>query len=129
MSNIPKAEQYVNNPNYGKKATADKPAPVKSGGTVKAATQKTTITAPQGKPQVKKAQEKKETSKTSDNTKSATVKPKQPLQPPPPPPKQAKLTARKQMQQRRQAKARQVLNSRTASAREKMQARIILRSA
>ena len=41
----------------------------------------------------------------------------------------AKLTARQQMLQRKQQKARQVLNSRTASAREKMQARIILRSA
>ena len=37
------------------------------------------------------------------------------------------LTARQQMLQRKKEKARQVLNSRTASPREKMQARITLR--
>ena len=136
VSNIPAKEGPINNPNYGKKSTTNKPAPVKPGGSVKAATQTTTITAPQGKPQVKKDQDKKNQQRPSagknvtDSKKSdGTAKPKMPLQPPPAPPKQAKLTARKQMQQRRQAKARQVLNSRTASAREKMQARIILRSA
>ena len=45
MSNIPKAEQYVDNPNYGKKATTNKPV------TKKAATQ--------AKPQTKQKQEKK----------------------------------------------------------------------
>lgn len=83
--------------------------------------------ATQAKPQAKQKQEKKETPKTSVNTKSATVKPKQPLQPPPQSPKKAKLTERQQMLQRKKEKARQVLNSRTASPREKMQARIALR--
>ena len=141
MSNIPKAEQYVNNPNYGKKSTTKQPAPVKPAGTVKAATQKTTITAPgQGKPQVKKAQEKKAqekkaTQKTSAYTRvteskatDKTVDPKVKSNPALKSQK-AKLTARQQMLQRKQQRARQVLNSRTASAREKMQARIILRSA
>ena len=136
MSNIPKAEQYVNNPNYGKKATINKPAPVKPAGTVKAATQKTTITAPQrGKPEVKKAQEKKNTTKTSAYTRvtesKATDKTVDKGMPSNPQLKSQKktLTARQQMLQRRRAKARQVLNSRTASARERMQARIILRGA
>jgi len=135
MSNIPPAEGSVNNPNYGKKVTTNKPAPVKSGGTVKAATQTTTITKPQGKPQVKKAQETKDKPKTSAYSRvteskatDKTVDPKVKSNPALKSQKKT-LTARQQMMQRKQQKARQVLNSRTASAREKMQARIILRSA
>ena len=136
MSNIPPAEGSVNNPNYGKKATTNKPAPVKPAGTVKAATQKTTITAPQqGKPQVKKAQETKDKPKTSSYSRvteskatDKTVDPKVKSNPALKSQKKT-LTARQQMLQRKQQKARQLLNSRTASAREKMQARIILRSA
>tara|TARA_Y100000992_G_scaffold293414_1_gene252018 strand:- start:2697 stop:3626 length:930 start_codon:yes stop_codon:yes gene_type:complete len=114
MSNIPPAEGPVNNPNYGKKATTKKPAT-------------------QAKPQAKQSQKKKETPKTSTYTRvtesKATDRTVDPGMPSNPQLKSQKktLTARQQMLQRKKEKARQVLNSRTASPREKMQARITLR--
>lgn len=119
MSNIPPAEGLVNNPNYGKKATTVKAAPKKA--------------ATQANPQPKQKQEKKETPKTSTYTRvtksKATDRTVDPGMPSNPQLKSQKktLTARQQMLQRKKEKARQVLNSRTASPREKMQARITLR--
>ena len=117
MANIPSAEGYVNNPNYGK---APKKAAAKAAKTTKAATKPASkpatkpstkpATKPSTKPETKatpKATSKTTTTKTTKTTSS----------------KKSKLTARQKMLNRKAERLRKQAAKRTSSARDRFFAR------